>query len=91
MCVLQWNTDYGMHASMSHVNMPNLMSHVHSANLMSHVNITNLTRDLTSQSHELNMCVTNSMGVMQWITSYEMHASMSHVNMTNSMSHEFDE
>ena len=48
MCVLQWHTDYGMHASMSHVN---------STNLMSHVNMTNLTRDLTSQSHELNVCV----------------------------------
>jgi len=81
MCVLQWHTDYGMHASMSHVN---------STNFTSNVNMTNLTRDLTSQSHELNVCVTNSMGVLQWNTGYGMHASMSHVNMTDSMSREFD-
>jgi len=33
-----------------------LMSHVNSTNFTSNVNKTNLTSDLTSQSHELNVC-----------------------------------
>jgi len=34
-----------------------VMSNVNMTNFISSVNMTNLTSDLTSQSHELNVCV----------------------------------